>query len=74
MECSYNETLRLWDAATGAVLEMLEGYTSNVNSVAFSPNGKLQSALRVISDWVGEGNVEILLLPYDYRLPCYIVN
>ena len=33
--------MRLWDAATGKqVLLTLEGHTSYVNSVAFSPDGK----------------------------------
>jgi WD40 repeat protein len=37
---SYNKTVRLWDAATGAVLQTLEGHLGGVNSVAFSPDGK----------------------------------
>ncbi|PVH71123.1 vegetative incompatibility protein HET-E-1 [Cadophora sp. DSE1049] len=37
---SVDETVRLWDAATGAALQMLEGHTSEVTSVAFSPDGK----------------------------------
>jgi WD40 repeat protein len=37
---SDDETVRLWDAATGALLQTLEGHTSSVTSVAFSPDGK----------------------------------
>ncbi|KFY17840.1 hypothetical protein V492_00349, partial [Pseudogymnoascus sp. VKM F-4246] len=37
---SYDETVRLWDAATGAALQTLEGHSSAVSSVAFSPDGK----------------------------------
>jgi WD40 repeat protein len=37
---SYDETIRLWDAVTGAVLQTLEGHSSLVLSVAFSPDGK----------------------------------
>jgi len=38
---SYDKTVRLWDAATGnQVLPTLEGHTSSVHSVAFSPDGK----------------------------------
>jgi len=37
---SYDKTVRLWDAVTGAVLQTLEGHSSGVNSVAFSPDGK----------------------------------
>ncbi|PMD22940.1 hypothetical protein NA56DRAFT_687942 [Hyaloscypha hepaticicola] len=37
---SYDKTVRLWDAATGAVQQTLEGHSSYVRSVAFSPDGK----------------------------------
>ena len=36
---SYDNTLRLWDAVSGAHLNTLKGHTSYVNSVAFSPDG-----------------------------------
>jgi WD40 repeat protein len=36
----YNGTVRLWDAATGALLQILDGHSDSVNSVAFSPDGK----------------------------------
>ena len=34
-------TVRLWDAATGKLLMTLEGHSKPVNSVAFSPDGKI---------------------------------
>jgi WD40 repeat protein len=37
---SRDETVRLWDAGTGAPLQTLEGHSSWVWSVAFSPYGK----------------------------------
>jgi WD40 repeat protein len=37
---SHDETVRLWDAATGALQLTLEGHTSYITSVAFSPDGK----------------------------------
>ena len=37
---SGDETVRLWDTATGALLQTLEGHTRSVTSVAFSPDGK----------------------------------
>jgi WD40 repeat protein len=38
---SDDETVRLWDAGTGAQLQKLEGHSGTVWSVAFSPDGKL---------------------------------
>ena len=44
---SLDNTIRLWDAASGALLRTLEGHTSTVHSVAFSPDGRaLASASR----------------------------
>ncbi|KAG9228127.1 WD40-repeat-containing domain protein, partial [Amylocarpus encephaloides] len=37
---SNDKTVRLWDAAIGALQQRLEGHTGWVTSVAFSPNGK----------------------------------
>jgi len=37
---SWDRTVRLWDAATGALQQTLEGHTELVASVAFSPDGK----------------------------------
>jgi WD40 repeat protein len=38
---SYDKTVRLWDAVTGAALQTLEGHSSWVRSIAFSPDGKV---------------------------------
>jgi WD40 repeat protein len=38
---SHDDTVRLWDAGTGAALETLRGHSNSVNSVAFSPDGKV---------------------------------
>jgi WD40 repeat protein len=37
---SRDQTVRLWDAVTGAALQTLEGHLGPVSSVAFSPDGK----------------------------------
>jgi WD40 repeat protein len=37
---SYDETARLWDAATGAAIATLAGHSAYVTAVAFSPDGK----------------------------------
>ncbi|KAH8601786.1 hypothetical protein B0O99DRAFT_562479, partial [Bisporella sp. PMI_857] len=38
---SDDETIRLWDAATGALQQTLKGHSDWVNSAAFSPDGQL---------------------------------
>jgi len=64
---SRDRTVRLWDAATGALLQTLEGHTDSVFSVAFSPDGKLLPILQVANHWVVEDDTNILWLPPDYR-------
>jgi WD40 repeat protein len=44
---SLDNTVRLWDALTGAELRRLVGHSDSVDSVAFSPN----SALLVTTSW-----------------------
>jgi WD40 repeat protein len=37
---SDDQTVKLWDTATGAALQTLKGHSGSVTSVAFSPDGK----------------------------------
>ena len=37
---SWDRTVRLWDTETGQLIHTLEGHTSRVNAIAFSPDGK----------------------------------
>ena len=37
---SSDDTIRLWDVATGETLNILEGHWDWINSVAFSPDGE----------------------------------
>jgi WD40 repeat protein len=46
---SFDNTLKLWDAATGHLLRSFDGHSNWINSVAFSPDG-----MRVISGSGGE--------------------
>jgi WD40 repeat protein len=41
---SYDKTVRMWDASTGAELNVLKGHTNWVNSVAISRDG-----MRIVS-------------------------
>jgi WD40 repeat protein len=38
---SYDNTVRLWEAATGTCRSTLEGHSREVSAVAFSPDGQL---------------------------------
>jgi WD40 repeat protein len=38
---SYDDTIKLWEVASGREVRTLSGHTSDVNSVAFSPDGRL---------------------------------
>jgi WD40 repeat protein len=38
---SRDDTIKLWDVATGREIRTLQGHTGDVNSVAFSPDGKV---------------------------------
>jgi WD40 repeat protein len=64
---SWDKTVRLWDAATGAALQTLKGHIDSFTSVAFSHDGKLLPSLQVSNYWVVEGDTNILWLPPDYR-------
>ena len=59
---SSDETVRLWDAMTGALLQTLEGYSGSVRSVAFSPDGKqVASGSRDETVWLWDAVTGALL-------------
>ena len=37
---SRDQTVKVWDAASGRLLRTLEGHTNDVTAVAFAPDGK----------------------------------
>ncbi|KAH8803728.1 putative WD-repeat protein [Hyaloscypha sp. PMI_1271] len=57
---SHDQTVRLWDAATGAALQTLEGHTGSVSSVAFSPDGK-----QIVSGSQNAGSHEQMVRLWD---------
>jgi WD40 repeat protein len=69
---SGDETVRLWDAITGALLQTLKGHSGGLSSVAFSPDGKAVNTLLLSKDWIAKGATNILWLPPDYRSPTCI--
>jgi WD40 repeat protein len=69
---SYDRTVRLWDAATGASLQTLEGHSDWASSVAFSLDGQAVNTLLVSKGWITESGTNILRLPIDYRSPSCI--
>ena len=42
---SHDSTIKLWDAATGAERQTLEGHTGSANAVAFSPDKGVRADL-----------------------------
>ena len=69
---SYDKTIRLCDAVTGAALQTFKGHFSDVSSVAF--DGKVSAALSIVNNWIVEGETNILWLPPDYRGTCEAVR
>jgi WD40 repeat protein len=63
---SRDKTVQLWDAATGAALQTLEGHSDLVTLVAFSPDGKLLPSLLVSNNWIIKRSTKILWLPPDH--------
>jgi WD40 repeat protein len=65
---SGDNTVRLWDPATGAHKQTLEGHKDCVNSVAFSREGT--PPVLVTEEWIVRGSEPLLWLPVDYRAAC----
>ncbi|KAH8719199.1 hypothetical protein GQ44DRAFT_389682 [Phaeosphaeriaceae sp. PMI808] len=83
---SLDNTVKIWDASSGACLSTLEGHSSWVSSVAFSPDstrlasGSLDNTvyqgLGMSSDrmWITYNSENILWLPSEYRPSRFIVS
>ena len=64
---SWDKTVRLWNAGTGAALQMLEGHSSGVISVTFSPDMTAQPMYSLLNEDEDEVRL-ITILPYVARL------
>ena len=62
VSASIDQTLRVWGAATGQQLRILNGHTDNVEACAFSPDGRfivsasVDKTLKVWDTATGEGS------------------
>ena len=63
---SVDNTVKVWDAQTGAAVLTLRGHTSQVSSVAFSPDGKRIVSAGILDKtvklWDAQTGVEALTL------------
>jgi len=65
ISCSDDDTIKVWDAATGAELMTLRGHGDCVGSIAFSPDGKRivsGSDDKTIKIWDAATGVELMTL------------
>ena len=72
---SYDQTVRVWDAATGKEVQKLEGHSDAVTSVSFSPVRVCRSRVRgscgrrggrgrcgtCVIEWVCGGQVDVVV-------------
>jgi WD40 repeat protein len=68
---SGDKTVRLWDAATGAALQTLEGHSGPVSPIA--QGGNSPPTLFVSNNWVTEEGSNLVWLPPAYRPTCEAV-
>ena len=63
VSASDDDTVKLWDAGSGAELQTLKGHSYGAKAVAFSPNGKtLMSVSSTVKLWDAGSGVELQTL------------
>ena len=73
---SYDDTIRVWETASGRCLQTLRGHNGSANSVAFSLDdpGRHGYGLGLDESWITCNNRNVLWLPPDYRPSCSAVQ
>ena len=66
----YDQTVRVWDAAAGTLLQTLEGHSDSVKSIATSLTSHLKTIL-VNDHWVVINGKKALWLPHNRRVFCF---
>ena len=66
---SYDETIKVWDAATGLLLQTLDGHRDTVKSIATSLTNRLKT-ISVNHHWVIINEKKALWLPLNRRSTC----
>ena len=54
VSASWDNTIRIWDSATGECKRVLEGHTGSVNSAAYSPDGR-----EIVSASRNDGTIKV---------------
>jgi WD40 repeat protein len=75
---TYDETVRVWGAASGRRLKKLKGCSGSVSSMAFSLNvgstPNIPYSVDETSHWITNSGLKILYIPFDLRPGVFDMN
>ena len=67
---SWDQTVRIWDTATGSLQQTLEGHPASAHSIAAS-SGSYPKTILINRRWVTINGRKALWLPYSRRSSCF---